>query len=102
LDLNGKRMPSGVGVSKVMVFLVPGAIGAIVESFGKHTFVGHPAGAVVVVHPTWKPWGFVPLFVSVSVTGESFCVDTTVFENPVSSTVRSTVATTSVTPSLSG
>jgi hypothetical protein len=74
----------------------------MVESSGKHTLVAHPAGALVVVHPTSKPCGFVPVFTSVRVTGESFCVERIVFEKPVSSTVSSRVATTLLTPSLSG
>ena len=38
--------PSGVGVSKVMVALAPGAIGAMVELEGKHAVGEHPAGSV--------------------------------------------------------
>jgi hypothetical protein len=44
LDLKGYWRPSGVGVSKVMVVLAPGAIGAMVELAGKQASGEHPAG----------------------------------------------------------
>src|SRR5271168_56939 len=44
LDLKGYTKSSGVGVSKVIVALAPGAMGAIVEFDGKHAVDGHPAG----------------------------------------------------------
>jgi hypothetical protein len=93
-----------VGVTNVVVALAPGAIGAIVAPDGKHAIGEQPAGRVgyapqTLTHPTWKPCGTVPLFVSVSVTIESFCVammffgpaSAAVAVNPVSLTATSIV-----------
>jgi len=80
-------------VKNMMVVLAPGAIGAMVEFDGKQLSGEQLAGkfgytVVTFAQSTTKPWGLVPLFFNVSVTVASFCVLSTVFENPLSSTVR--------------
>ncbi len=87
---------SVAGVTNVAAWLSPGMSGPIVAASGKHVTGGHPAGSlgyseVTSTHTSSKPCGRVPAFVSVSVTVESFCVFSTLFEKPSSSTVKSMV-----------
>src|SRR3974390_2138793 len=98
---------SGVGVKNVIVLLMPGAIGAIVEVIGKQLVDTHVAGrsgyaGATLVQSTSNPCATVPLLVSVRVTVASFWVFNTAFEKAVSSTVRSIVYEPPVSPSESG
>ena len=93
-------------MSNVTVALVPGAMGAIVALDGKHAIGEHPAGSVgyegqTLTHPTVKPCGFVPLFVSVRVTWASFWV-AMMFFAPASSHAASREKPVSLTASSIG
>jgi hypothetical protein len=108
--------PSANGVTNVAAAVAPGAIGAMVESDGKHDIEEQPAGIVgneshTLTQPTAKPCGRVPLFVRVTVTCEMFCVAMRFFApassppvevKPVSLTAMAMVYVWSLIPSLSG
>src|SRR5690349_18857795 len=85
----------------IVVALAPGATVGIDADGGKHDVVGQALSFGVGKQSMTKSCGLVPALWRVSVTLLMFCAGKMAGENPVSSTVRSKVTLTPMTPSAS-